>query len=40
MEAATDNANELIDKLKNTYNQERQNKITQEITEIIAGASE
>ena len=40
MEAATDNANELIDKLKSTYNQERQNKITQEITEIIAGASE
>lgn len=40
MEAATDNAEELINDLKTTYNQARQNKITQEITEIIAGASE
>ena len=40
MEAATDNANELINNLKTIYNQVRQNKITQEITEIIAGASE
>ena len=40
METATDNANELINNLKTIYNQVRQNKITQEITEIIAGASE
>lgn len=40
METATDNANDLIEELKTTYNQLRQNKITQEITEIIAGASE
>ena len=40
MEAATDNAEELINELKTTYNQARQNKITQEITEIIAEASE
>lgn len=40
MEVATDNAEELINELKTTYNQARQNKITQEITEIIAGASE
>ena len=40
METATDNANDLIEELKTTYNQLRQNKITQEIIEIIAGASE
>ena len=40
METATDNANDLIEELKTTYNRLRQNKITQEITEIIAGASE
>lgn len=39
METATDNANDLIEELKTTYNQLRQNKITQEITEIIAGVS-
>lgn len=40
MERATDNANDLIEELKTTYNQLRQNKIIQEITEIIAEASE
>lgn len=40
METATDNANELINELKVKYNRERQNKITQEITEIISGVVE
>ena len=38
MENATDNANELVDKLVLQYNQARQAAITQEITEIIGGA--
>lgn len=38
MENATDNANELNDKLVLAYNQARQAAITQEITEIVAGA--
>ena len=38
MESATDNADELIDKLTLQYNQARQAAITQEITEIVAGA--
>ena len=37
MEAASDSANNIITDLKIQYNSERQNKITQEITEIIAG---
>lgn len=38
MESATDNANELTDKLQLAYNQARQAAITQEITEIVSGA--
>lgn len=38
MESATDNAKELIDNLKLEYNQARQEKITQEINEIVAGS--
>ena len=38
MENATDNANELTDKLQLAYNQARQAAITQEITEIVSGA--
>lgn len=39
MENATDNANELIDKLDLEYNRVRQASITQEITEIVAGSN-
>lgn len=38
MEGATKNATELIDKLKIQYNQARQEAITQEINEIVAGS--
>ena len=38
MENATDNANDLVDKLTLAYNQARQAAITQEITEIVGGA--
>ncbi|MDL2211314.1 ATP synthase F1 subunit gamma [Erysipelotrichaceae bacterium OttesenSCG-928-M19] len=38
MENATDNANELKDKLLLEYNRARQANITQEITEIVSGA--
>ncbi|MCQ3907673.1 MAG: F0F1 ATP synthase subunit gamma [Mycoplasmoidaceae bacterium] len=38
MEGATKNATELIDTLKIQYNQARQEAITQEINEIVAGA--
>ncbi len=38
MENATDNANELTEKLTLAYNQARQAAITQEITEIVSGA--
>lgn len=38
MDAATTNAEELNDKLVLAYNQARQSAITQEITEIVAGA--
>ena len=37
MEAATDNAGEMIEKLSLFYNRARQASITQEITEIVAG---
>ena len=37
MEAATDNAEEMIDTLSLYYNRARQASITQEITEIVAG---
>ena len=39
MDNATNNANELIDKLSIQYNRARQGAITQELTEIIAGAN-
>lgn len=38
MENATDNATDIIDYLEKEYNKARQSKITQEITEIIAGS--
>ena len=38
MEAATDNAAEMIEQLNLFYNRARQSSITQEITEIVAGA--
>ena len=38
MEAATSNAEEMIEKLNLYYNRARQASITQEITEIVAGA--
>ena len=38
MESATDNAEEMIDKLELSYNRARQASITQEISEIVAGA--
>lgn len=38
MESATSNAEEMIDKLNLYYNRARQGSITQEITEIVAGA--
>lgn len=37
MDAATDNAEEMIEKLQLQYNRARQGSITQELTEIIAG---
>ncbi len=39
MENATDNAEELTDRLKLEYNKARQSAITQEITEVVAGAN-
>lgn len=38
MEAATDNAGEIIDDLSLKYNRARQAAITQELTEIVAGS--
>lgn len=38
MESATDNAEEMIDKLQLQYNRARQATITQEIAEIVGGA--
>ena len=38
MEAATDNAEEMIEKLNLFYNRARQSSITQEITETVAGS--
>ena len=40
MDAATKNAGEMIEKLNLYYNRARQAGITQEITEIVAGAEE
>lgn len=39
MDSATSNAEEMIDKLTLMYNRARQGSITQELTEIIAGAN-
>jgi len=39
MDSATENAQEMIDSLTLKYNRARQNSITQEITEIVAGAN-
>lgn len=39
MEAATDSAGKIVKKLMVTYNKSRQNAITQEITEVVAGAN-
>lgn len=39
MDSATNNAEEMIDKLTVQYNRARQGAITQELTEIIAGAN-
>lgn len=39
MKNATDNAGELLDVLKRTYNRQRQAQITQEIAEIVGGAA-
>lgn len=39
MKSATDNAGELIDDLKLIYNKARQASITQELSEIVAGAA-
>ena len=38
METATDNSQEIIEKLQILYNKARQAAITQEITEIVGGA--
>lgn len=39
MDSATSNAEEMIDKLSLMYNRARQGSITQELTEIVAGAN-
>ena len=39
MDSATSNAEEMIDTLSRQYNRARQSAITQELTEIVAGAS-
>ena len=39
MKSATDNAGEMLNGLKRTYNRARQAQITQEIAEIVGGAS-
>ena len=39
MDSATKNADEMLDHLSLKYNQARQSAITQEITEIVAGAN-
>ena len=38
MDAATNNANDMINKLRIQYNRQRQAVITTELTEIVAGA--
>ncbi len=39
MKSATDNAGEMIDRLRRVYNRARQGQITQEISEIVGGAA-
>ena len=39
MKNATDNAGEMLQLLRRTYNRARQAQITQEIAEIVGGAS-
>ena len=39
MDSATKNADEMLETLHLKYNQARQSAITQEITEIVAGAN-
>jgi F-type H+-transporting ATPase subunit gamma len=39
MKSASDNAGELIDELQLIYNKARQAAITQELSEIVAGAA-
>jgi len=39
MDAATENANDLLRDLKITYNKARQESITNEILEIVGGAA-
>ncbi|MBA2291240.1 MAG: ATP synthase F1 subunit gamma [Gemmatimonadales bacterium] len=39
MKNATDNAGDIIDALKRTYNRQRQAQITQEIAELVGGAA-
>ena len=39
MKAATDNAGDIIDELQLVYNKARQSAITQELSEIVSGAS-
>jgi len=39
MKSATDNATELMNVLRRTYNKQRQAGITQEISEIVGGAA-
>jgi len=39
MKSATDNAGDLIETLKRTYNRQRQAQITQEIAELVGGAA-
>ena len=39
MEAATDNAQEMLDRLTLEYNRARQAAVTQELTEIVSGAN-
>ena len=39
MKNATDNAGDILELLKRTYNRQRQAGITQEIAEIVGGAA-
>jgi F-type H+-transporting ATPase subunit gamma len=39
MKSATDNAGEILNTLRRTYNRTRQAQITQEIAEIVGGAA-